>query len=81
MSKARNVNLSGATWNVNVSYWMLFRSGGYGMHDAPWRSSSQINSRSTYLKNGSHGCVNMKRSDAAGLYSKVRTGTTVIVCK
>ena len=81
ISKARNVNLSGPTWNVNVAYWMLFRAGGYGMHDAPWRSAAQINSRNTYKSNGSHGCVNMKRSDAASLYSKISTGTTVIVCK
>lgn len=81
MGKARNVNLTGSTWNVMVSYWMPFRTGGYGMHDATWRSAAQINSRSTYLHNGSHGCVNMKKGDAASLYNKVKVGTTVIVCR
>ena len=81
ISKARNVNLSGPTWNVNVSYWMLFRAGGYGMHDASWRSAAQINNHNTYKRNGSHGCVNMKKGDAASLYSRISTGTTVIVCK
>ncbi len=80
MSKSRNVNLVGPTWNLHVSYWMLFRYGGYGIHDATWRSDAQIDSRSTYIRNGSHGCVNMKAGDAGRLYNMVSTGTTVIVC-
>lgn len=78
--KARNVTLSGPTWSVPVSYWMPF-FGGYGMHDAGWRSSGEFSNHRTYRYNGSHGCVNMRYKDAAKLYSKIKVGTTVIIQK
>lgn len=77
--KARNVDLTGPTWNVPVSYWMPFIGGAYGMHDAGWRASSEFTNHRTYLTNGSHGCVNMRYKDAAKLYRKIRVGTKVIV--
>lgn len=78
-SKARNVVLSGPTWNVPVSYWMPFIGSSYGMHDAGWRSSREFSNHRTYLTNGSHGCVNMRTRDAAKLYRKIKVGTKVII--
>lgn len=80
-SKQRNVNLVGPTWNAHVSYWMAFLGSSYGMHDATWRSSAQFSNHKTYISNGSHGCVNMRYSQAKKLYKMVRVGTPVIVQK
>lgn len=78
-AKARNVRLTGSTWDVPVSYWMAFVGSSYGMHDASWRSPGEFSNHKTYLTNGSHGCVNMRYKDAAKLYKKVKVGTAVIV--
>lgn len=78
-NKARNVRLTGATWDVPVSYWMPFIGAAYGMHDASWRYEREFTNHRTYLTNGSHGCVNMRYRDAKKLYSKVRIGMTVVV--
>ncbi len=73
--KERNRTLKGADYSNDVSYWMPFY-GGYGLHDAPWRSSF---GGSLYLTNGSHGCVNMPVSKAKSLYNMISEGTPVIV--
>lgn len=78
-SKLRNINLVGPTWNSHVSYWMAFKGSSYGLHDASWRTSGQFSNHKTYLSNGSHGCVNLRPSTAASLYSMVKRGTTVII--
>ena len=77
--KTRNTRLVGPSWNVGVSYWMPFYAGN-GIHDATWRPSSQFN-KNTYKYNGSHGCVNMKYSDAQKLYKNVSVGTRVVIRK
>ena len=78
-SKLRNINLVGPTWSSHVSYWMAFKGSSYGLHDASWRTSGQFSNHKTYLSNGSHGCVNLRPSTAASLYSMVKRGTTVII--
>ena len=78
-SKLRGIYLTGPTWRSYVNYWMAFIGSSYGLHDAPWRPSSDFSDHSTYTRNGSHGCVNMRQSDAARLYELVSIGTTVIV--
>ena len=78
-SKLRGIYLTGPTWRSYVNYWMAFIGSSYGLHDASWRTSSQFSDHSTYINNGSHGCVNMRYSDAASLYELVRIGTTVVV--
>ena len=78
-SKQRNIYLNGSTWSSHVDYWMAFIGSSYGLHDATWRSSSQFSNHRTYINNGSHGCINMRHSDAADLYYMVSWGTTVIV--
>lgn len=60
-----------------VYYWMAFY-GGYGLHDATWRSNF---GGSIYKYSGSHGCVNLPYSVARELYSRVEVGTPVIVFK
>ncbi len=74
-NKSTNVTLTGPTWSSPVKYWMPF-SGGYGLHDANWRSSfgSDI-----YLYDGSHGCVNIPPAIAGQVYENVEVGTKVIL--
>lgn len=65
----------GWDYNVYVDYWMPF-SGGYGLHDADWRSSF---GGADYYYGGSHGCVNMPKSSAAFLFGWASVGTPVWV--
>ena len=74
-SMAQDTYLTGPTWNSFVKYWMAF-SGGYGLHDASWRSEF---GGEIYLYNGSHGCVNIPPSAAGQVYSNVSVGTKVIL--
>ena len=76
LSKARNVNLTGADYTSFVSYWIAFKGNSYGLHDASWRSRFGGN---IYTYNGSHGCVNMPRSEVSKLYNMVEIGTPVYV--
>jgi lipoprotein-anchoring transpeptidase ErfK/SrfK len=65
----------GWDYNVYVDYWMPF-SGGYGLHDADWRSSF---GGQDYYYGGSHGCVNMPKGSAAFIYGWANVGTPVWV--
>jgi lipoprotein-anchoring transpeptidase ErfK/SrfK len=65
----------GWDYNVYVDYWMPFY-GGYGLHDADWRSAF---GGQDYYYGGSHGCVNMPKSSAAFIYSWANIGTPVWV--
>lgn len=73
--KARDVSLVGQGYSSPVSYWMPFNNN-VGMHDATWRKTfgGQI-----YLKNGSHGCINLPKDIAAQIYDLVEKNTAVIV--
>lgn len=70
-----HVILTGEDYETYVKYWMQFR-GGYGLHDAYWRSNFGSNE---YLYNGSHGCVNIPPDNAAIIYENVYSGYPVIV--
>lgn len=79
-SKQRNRILRGPDYDGTeyaspVSYWMPFNSG-IGLHDAPWRSAFGNN---IYLKNGSHGCINMPPAAAKVAYYQVDLGFPVVV--
>lgn len=50
--------------------WVQYFHNGYAFHGAPWRDS--------FGYSGSHGCVNMKVSDAKWLYNWASTGTKVV---
>lgn len=73
--KERNATLRGATYTSHVDYWMPF-NGNVGMHDASWRSSF---GEDIYLRNGSHGCVNLPPKKAEVIYEYVEKGEPVIV--
>ena len=75
--KQENRYLTGEDYHVHVDYWMPF-DGGIGLHDASWRRKF---GGSIYLKDGSHGCVNMPSDKASDLYENVEVGTKVLVHK
>lgn len=64
------------SYETPVSYWMPF-NGNIGLHDANWRSSF---GGSIYLKNGSHGCINLPPANAKTLFDLITPGTVVVVC-
>lgn len=74
-SMLRNVTLKGDDYESKVSYWMPFK-GGYGLHDATWRSSF---GGTIYTYNGSHGCVNLPLDKARELYETIDVGFRVVV--
>ena len=74
-SKQTDRYLTGADYRSFVRYWMPFL-GGYGLHDASWRSSF---GGDIYLYDGSHGCVNLPSSAAKKVYNNVSVGTKVIL--
>ena len=51
---------------------MLFRDGGYFIHDAPWRSDYGAGSN---LRGGTHGCVNVPLSGETWLWNWAPVGT------
>lgn len=72
-------------WGYGSPFWyppswtnwaMEFRSGGYFIHDAPWRSWYGPGSN---LYNGTHGCVNVPHGNMAFLWNWAPMGTTVVV--
>lgn len=70
--------LTGPTWSSYVNYWMAFTYGGCGIHDASWRSASEFGG-TTYMGNGSHGCVNTPYDAVKKIYKKAKIGTHVVI--
>jgi lipoprotein-anchoring transpeptidase ErfK/SrfK len=56
-----------------VTWVLWFRSDGYGIHDASWRSAYGPGTEAS----GSHGCVNVPHAGMRTLYAWAVTGTTV----
>jgi lipoprotein-anchoring transpeptidase ErfK/SrfK len=69
----------------HINYAMLFRAGGFYIHDAPWRETFGPGTNVPHTEpdgttaTGSHGCVNMPTSTAAQLYRWIGVGATVII--
>lgn len=59
----------------HVDYWMPFY-GGYGFHDASWRSKF---GGTIYNYGGSHGCVNLPKSKAATLYDLIDKEVPIVI--
>ena len=78
LSHVAGKTLTGPTWRVWVDYWMPFTRSACGLHDATWRSAGEFGG-STYINNGSHGCVNLPHDFAANLFNRVNVGTIVYV--
>lgn len=70
--------LVGADYVTSVTYWLGFTSWGHGIHDSSWRSNSEYGG-TTYMGNGSHGCVNTPYSAVKKIYSKAGYGTKVVI--
>ena len=75
--KKRNATLVGEDYSQPVDYWMPF-NGDIGLHDAKWRSSF---GGDIFLRNGSHGCINLPPNVAKQIYQYVERGTAVYVYK
>ena len=75
LTRRMHVILKGDDYETYVKYWMQFR-GGYGLHDAYWRSTFGGNE---YLYNGSHGCVNIPPKNAQFLYENIYLGYPVVL--
>lgn len=72
--KERESTLRGQNYEAKVKYWMPF-NGNIGIHDASWRYSF---GRDIYLKNGSHGCVNVPPYLAKRIFDNIEEGTPII---
>lgn len=59
-----------------VSYWMRITWTGIGFHDATWQERF---GGDWYKSHGSHGCINMRLSDARTLYGMLDYGTPAVV--
>ncbi len=75
--KQRNRTLRGPGYATPVKYWMHFYNH-CGFHDAGWRKRFGDD---IYLKDGSHGCINMPPDKAKELYDQVYAGMPVVVYK
>ena len=75
----RGTNDNGTKYAAYVDYWMPFiTSRGIGFHDASWRDEDEFND-STYIYDGSHGCVNMPFDAAKTLYKAITYDEDVII--
>jgi len=59
-----------------VDYWARVTWSGVGFHDCTWH---QTFGGDIYLRNGSHGCINMPPAAAAEFYGMVYVGCPVII--
>ena len=75
--REKKQNVYWKEFKVKVKYWMPFNRG-EGMHDASWRKKF---GGKIYLKNGSHGCVNIKPSVMPKIYKNIKVGSIVLVKK
>ena len=75
-NKISPCTLKGDDYVSHVTYWMPFIGGGWGLHDATWRSRF---GGSIYKGDGSHGCVNLPYDIAKKMYAHIEIGTPVIV--
>lgn len=75
--KQKDATLNGENYSTPVNYWMPF-NGNVGMHDATWRKNF---GGDIYLTNGSHGCINLPKSNAKIIYETIDKGWPVLVYK
>lgn len=67
--------LRGRDYESHVDWWMPF-NGNIGMHDATWRSKFGA---VIYMRNGSHGCINLPPENAKIIFDNVEPNYPVIV--
>jgi lipoprotein-anchoring transpeptidase ErfK/SrfK len=70
---------------LHINYALLFRAGGFYIHDAPWRSAFgpgtnfQRQLPDGTSETGSHGCVNVPTSAGAWLYHWAHIGAQIVI--
>jgi len=74
-AKQKNRILRGQGYASPVDYWMPVK-GAIGIHDADWRKEF---GGEIYLKNGSHGCINIPPENMPIIYDNYEIGTPVIM--
>jgi len=67
-----------------TNFAMLFRNGGYFIHDAPWRAVYGPGTNLPHASDpgepiGTHGCVNLPYQDMVWMWNWTPVGTTVVV--
>jgi lipoprotein-anchoring transpeptidase ErfK/SrfK len=75
------ITLTGSYGTAKVGIWNPFVGNSIAFHNAPWRKEYEFGNTERRKKNGSHGCINMRYSDALYLYKNTKSGTTVYVSK
>ena len=76
-AKYKNRVLRGPGYASFVRRWMpIYKS--IGLHDANWRKEEEFGG-DTYLKNGSHGCVNMPDETTDIIFENAEIGTPVFI--
>ena len=73
--KQKAAILRGDNYASYVDYWMPIYKG-IGLHDASWQREF---GGERYLTHGSHGCINLKKSDAKYIYDHIEVGIPVIL--
>ncbi len=73
--KENDATLNGEDYSTPVKYWMPF-NGNIGLHDAPWRDEF---GKDIYMKDGSHGCINMPPAAAKKMFENIKRGVAVVV--
>lgn len=74
-NKQKKRVLRGPGYATPVDFWMPVK-GAIGLHDADWRKEF---GGEIYLKNGSHGCVNIPPEIMPTIYEEYEIGTPVIM--
>ncbi len=74
-NKQRNRTLRGEGYESFVKYWMPVYKG-IGLHDASWRKKF---GGDIYLKDGSHGCINIPKAITHEIYEIAEIGMPVIM--
>lgn len=75
-SVLRGQNDDGSSYASKVNYWSPFTLTGCGFHDASWRHNW---SKTAYLSDGSHGCINMQASVAGQAFHDLKQNEPVII--
>lgn len=76
-NKARNVTLTGATYQSFVKYWIAVIGNKIGIHDASWRHGKF--GGEIYKTNGSHGCINAREDEVSQIYDRIEKGVPVVM--
>jgi lipoprotein-anchoring transpeptidase ErfK/SrfK len=71
----RDTQLDSSAGSYHVHYWIPFRLGVWGFHDAPWQRIRFGSPR--YVSRGSHGCVHLPLAAMRWLFHWVHYGTPV----